>query len=97
MIYNTSAKLFFRIKENVPECGHQFYYTEKGLCLYENRNLNEINKLHQKIKTNKLDQKALANFTITDLDSFQFNIIKHINNYRSKCCNSFHLKNKKTS
>ena len=55
MIYNTSAKLFFQIKENVSECGHQFYYTEKGLCLYENRDLNEINKLHQKIKTNKLD------------------------------------------
>ena len=65
------------------------------MCLYENRDLNEINKLHQKIKSNKLDQKALANFTITDLDSFQFNIIKHINNYRSKCCNSFHLKKKK--
>ena len=38
LLYNATSKLFFQIKQNVTECGNQFFYTEEGLYLYENRN-----------------------------------------------------------
>lgn len=55
--------------------------------MFENRDQNELNKLHAKITVNKLDQRALEDLTLSDRDYLQFEISKQFNNFRNKICN----------
>jgi len=87
--FNEQAKLLLQIKSVETHCGVSFITTEEGIYLLNTNQISDRTQAQLQKQLSKVDQKALTDLQLADLDFASYSLIKQEINTKNKICYLF--------